>query len=255
MTSKAIWPRSAGIIPICVAATFLASAVTAVAQQRPTPSPRPAQPPTTRDLVGNRGTYADLDRRVAMERLLAQPKQATLVFAENSTVAGCIVRLGGDRAGSLLGGPGTSDPAFGKLSKAMAGRYARCAPDGEVGSLSPSILNAAIAENLVRRSAGEIADRTPAVDVDRAAAFHGPLTGQITFDAVARCAVVYSTGLARKVLDTKPGSSEEASSLATLFAQSPECQMTVIPPSVPPLFQRTSVAASLYAWTHRAEAP
>ena len=202
--------------------------------------------------VANRNSMTGLEQRMNMEQMFKDPEAASHAYDNSALIAHCVVKLSGDKAGALLGGPGTNDPRFTKLSNAMTGRYTSCLRGASAKSLSPALLTSAIAEDLVERGgATDVPDRAMSLDTDKAKAFHGDLSGSVTIVNIARCTVAYSPGLARKVLATKPGSPEETAALGTLYSSSPECGMATMPTSIGPVFQRSAIADALYAWSQQ----
>ncbi|WP_157073599.1 hypothetical protein [Sphingomonas soli] len=211
-------------------------------------------PNTNVNLAGgpsSRNSMTDLERRMNLDKMFEDPASAAQAYDSSRLIAQCVVKLSGDKAGALLGGPGTSDPRFSKLSNAMTGRYTSCLRGASAKSLSPALLTSAIAENLVERDTSAVPDRAMTLDTTKAAAFHGDLAGPVTIVNIARCTVTYSPGLARKVLATDAGSPEETAALGALYAGTPECGMATVPTSIGPVFQRSAIADALYAWSQQ----
>lgn len=203
----------------------------------------------------NRNSMTDVEQRMAMEKMFDDPASAARMYDSSSLISHCVVKLSGDRAGALLGGPGTSDPRYTKLSNAMTGRYTSCLRGASAKSLSPALLTSAIAEDLIKRGgAGEVPDRAPNVNIDKAKAYHGDLNGPVTIVEIARCEAVYSPGLVNKVLATQPGSTEEASALGVMYAATPECGMFTTPSGVSQILQRSALANALYGWMQQNKA-
>lgn len=196
----------------------------------------------------NRNSMTDFEQRMVGANMTSNPEAASHAYDASRLIATCVVKLSGDKAGALLGGEGTSDPRFTKLSNAMTGRYTSCLRGASAKSLSPVLLNSAIAEALVERDTATVPDRAPNVDIDKAKAFHGDMSGGVSLATVARCEVVYSPGLVRKVLATDAGTTEEMTALGLLYSQTPECGMATTPSSVGQILQRSALADASYAW-------
>ncbi|RYD90906.1 MAG: hypothetical protein EOP61_28595, partial [Sphingomonadales bacterium] len=107
----------------------------------------------------NRNSMTDFEQRMNIQKMFEDPASATKVYDNSRLIAHCVVKLSGDKAGTLLGGPGTADPRFSKLSNAMTGRYASCLRGASAKSLSPALLTSAIAEDLVERDTTAVPDR------------------------------------------------------------------------------------------------
>lgn len=203
----------------------------------------------------NRSSMTEVEQRMNMEKMFDDPASSAKMYDSSGLIAHCVVKLSGDKAGALLGGPGTSDPRYTKLSNAMTGRYTSCLRGASAKSLSPALLTSAISEELVKRGdATGVADRAPNVNIDTAKAFHGDLNGPVTIVEIARCEAVYSTGLVHKVLATRPGSPEELNALGTLYSQTPECGISTTPSGVGQVLQRSALADALYAWSQQNKA-
>lgn len=218
----------------------------------PTPGATAAAASRSQDRIGNRDNMIGLRRRNDMEQLFKQGDSAARVYDASKQMARCIVKLSGDRASGLFGGPGTDDPSYSNINRALtSGRYGGCVRGGDLSGLSRSLLSSAIAEELVIRGDKMLTDdRAAQVDATRAAAFHGALGGVADIATISRCAVVYSPGLASKVLKTESGSAEEATALEALYAQTPECGVPRTPTEIDRTLQRAALAEGLYAWTH-----
>ncbi|RYY25084.1 MAG: hypothetical protein EOP62_14690 [Sphingomonadales bacterium] len=214
--------------------------------------PKPAVNPGGVGGASNRNSMTDFERRMNLNNMFENPASAAKGYDDSRLIAGCVVKLSGSKAGALIGGEGTKDPHFTKLSNAMTGRYTSCLRGASAKSLSPVLLNSAIAETLVEHDgATGVADRAASVDTDKASAFHGDLSGPVTINNIARCTVVYSPGLARKVLATEAGSAEEKFALDALYSQTPECGMATTPTSVGQILQRSAIADASYAWSQQ----
>lgn len=238
---------------LCVAAAVAAVAVTgpssAWAQGSPAPSPAPS---------GNVGGSPNgmptgregFEDRFDMESIFRSPASATEHYSTSLFEARCVVGTSSSRAASLIGGEGTKDPTYRNVARVVPSRYRSCVREPG-GQIVPMLLSAAIAEQLVLRDAGSFDDRAKSVNIDEAAKFHGDLGGQVSVGKIARCLVVYSPGLAYRVLHTDVGSDSELSALDALYAKTPECNVHSRPDSIPAAFQRGAIAEGLYFWTHR----
>ena len=193
------------------------------------------------------GGFANhVDRRP----LFTGSADAAAAYAAAASVGRCMVRISGDGAAELIGGPNTDDEGYRKLGRAMQRRYTACGD--EAGGVPAMVLNYGLAEALVlREDSLDLADRAQDVNVDEAEAFAGVLDGQVTMDGIARCLAAYSPGLAHKVVQSEAASPGETAALEQLYAQSPECGLSAPPDSIPSVYQRGSLAVALYQWTHK----
>lgn len=191
---------------------------------------------------------SNFQRLLDSEMLIADPAKASQLYAQGGSVGRCIVNIAGSGSAKLLGGPGSADPGYRSLAKAIGGRFSACSRDS--GAVPVQVINYGIAEELVRRgSFASLADRAPSVNVDDATRFQGAASGQVTVDSIARCLSVYSPGLVSKVLTTPVRSDAEAAAMQTLYRSSPECGLAAVPTSVPIPFQRGELAVALLQWT------
>jgi hypothetical protein len=237
-------------IAIAVAAIILVDAGEAGAQSTPVPAPPPPQPsgrveraPSAMD------TYVG---RYNAEALTRNTQGSSASYSNSLAEAQCLLRMGGDRVASLIGGEGTDDETYRDMRRGMLGQYRGCARNPS-GRVMPMMLSSAIAEELVRREETRaFEERAMSVNVDEAARFHGDVEGgQVTLSRISRCMAVYSPGLAYKVLQTRVGSDEESAALDALYARTPECGVAQRPKDITSVFQRAAVAQSLYLWSHR----
>ena len=174
------------------------------------------------------------------------PKVADETYRNALVAADCILALG-DRAGRALAEGGEGLAIGGEIYT----RYRACAR--QPNAALRLVIDGAVAERLLAAEAvAPGPPRAPHVDVDDATRFHGDLAMEhVSLTSVARCAAVYSPGLALEVLHSKVGSDSEEESLAALFAQTPECGLASPPATIPAPVQRSAVAVALYRWRHR----
>lgn len=165
------------------------------------------------------------------------------------TMARCLAKNARDKAGQLLGGPLTDDPGFDRLTRALTGKYKVCYPEGAAG-LPLFVINAALAEELLRSGAPSLQDRVVPTDLNGAKSFYSGPSG-LTMDSLGRCLAVYSPGLAYRVLKAPAGSAQEQQAMGMVYAYTPECGVTAMPKDIPAVEQRSALATGLYAWVHR----
>jgi hypothetical protein len=195
--------------------------------------PPALQPPGTyRRYDGRYGGYID-------------PVVAAVSYRDALATADCMLEVGRDRLATELARPAVDE----SLGRDLYGRYRGCVRS--TGVDLGAIIAGAVAERLLAsRIAISAFERAPHVNADQAEAFHGDLSETVVaMDSVARCAAVYSPGLAFDVLRTEVGSKAEENSLDALFARTPECGLAGRPAAVPAAIQRGAVAAALYRWT------
>lgn len=199
--------------------------------------------------MSHRRTYSGFEREFDNRRLTNTPSRANHLYKNATDIAKCMLGRAGEDAPEYLGGQLAGDPDYQRLSDALTGRHKRCAQiNGEATAIA---ISGALAEQLVVADAPALADRAPTVNEDEARSFFGDLSGAVTLENIAGCLAVYSPGLSYKVISSEPGSSEEESSLSTLYQQTPECRMAAPPQDVPTLYQRAALATALYEWSHR----
>jgi hypothetical protein len=185
-------------------------------------------------------------QRRLIENFYRNTPSAARAYQAHLNVAQCVVDRSGSKAGRLLGGPGTDDRRYRRLSNAMFRQYNNCASLNSLEQLSPSVLNAALAERLVLDE-GESAALAP-VATPRAAITEGAADGG--FVALAQCVVSQAPGDARAVLQTSAGSPAERTALAVLYSNSSVCEAASLPSETPVLVQRARIAEQLYSLTH-----
>ena len=182
-------------------------------------------------------------------RKLVDPLYTSEIHGQADVIAKCMVRRGGDKAASFLGGQLVGDPDYAHLGEALNGRLKRCT---ESDSVAPAIaISGALAEELLAAKAPHFDDRAVGVTDEVARKFFGDLSGAVTIDSIAGCLAVYSPGLAYKVLQSDSGSEEEAAALEGLYSQTPECGLSKTPSEIPALYQRGALATALYKWSEQ----
>ncbi|MCM8557027.1 hypothetical protein [Sphingomicrobium sediminis] len=140
----------------------------------------------------------------------------------------------------------SAEPDYEALMKAFKGRHAQCVNSAQRAA-PVYMVNAALAEMLVVNALPQPPLRAEGVDTARAADFVFGPEPESDINTVARCAVVYSPGLAYDVLFTSPDSKEERAALELLYANTPECGLSERP-KMEPIYQRTSLAVALFKW-------
>lgn len=173
--------------------------------------------------------------------------EAAKLYRSALASADCILDLGEQRPARAFMKADDDELAVGDE---IYTRYRGCKRG--VDRMLPVAIEGAVAERLLGLDADvAVEPRAMHVDVDEAERFHGDLSGQsVAMSNLARCAAVYSPGLAMNVLRTEVGSNEEVEALSQLFARTPECGPSDRRP-VPSALQRGAVAAALLAWTHK----
>lgn len=180
-------------------------------------------------------------------RKLVDPIYSSAIHGQADTIAKCLAKRGGDKAGDLLGGQLAGDPDYAHIGTALNGKLKRCA---ESDSVAPAIaISGALAEELLSAKAPHFDDRAAGVTDETARKFFGDLNGAVTIDSIAGCLAVYSPGLAYKVVQSDSGSKEEAAALDALYSRTPECGLSKTPAGIPVLYQRGALATALYKWS------
>lgn len=171
-----------------------------------------------------------LGARVDLSKMMRDQKGYARHYRDALKVAACI------------GEAETPDPGLSFEQRLLAHRD--CLDKGErMDGLS---LRAALGERDLGPLDG-LPDRALSVDVDAARRFSGVEPGaKIDMAMIARCAAIYSPGLAGKVLAPDPGSREgEGAALDALYAGTPECGLRQRPEALSTTFQRATVALAL----------
>jgi len=210
---------------------------------RQTGSSAPSQGVMTPDLrrrTTQEGFRGEFDNRRAND--------TSSVRGGADAIASCVVRRGGDQAGSYIGGALAGDPDYKRIGDVLNGRFRNCTTDAAAASASN--ISSALAEQLLAKQAPALQDRAPSVSEDAAHKFFGNLEGPVTLDNIAGCQAVYSPGLVYKLLQTSVGSSDEAAALQAIYRQTPECRMSAPPEGIDTLYQRSVLATALYKWTN-----
>lgn len=174
------------------------------------------------------------------------PALAAKSYRSALATAECAIAIGGERIARDL----SDSDEINTVGVAIYHRYRSCIRQSDVKL--GLMMAGAVAETLLEEE-GDIAvpERAQHVNVDQAEAFHGDLFAEVVPIAnIARCAAVYSPGLAANVLRTDVGSAAEEEALTTLFARTPECGLAGRPSAIPGSIQRGAIAAALYSWTH-----
>jgi hypothetical protein len=193
-----------------------------------------------------RGTNSKFYKEFDNKRLI-DPLYSSEIHGQADTIAKCIVKRGGEKVGTFLGGQLVGDPDYAHIGEALSGRLKRCA-DSE--SAAPAIaISGALAEELLAAKAPKFEDRAAGVTDDAARKFFGDLKGAVTIDSIAGCLAVYSPGLAYKVVQAESGSKQEAAALEALYNRTPECGLSKTPSEIPVLYQRGALATALYKWS------
>lgn len=193
------------------------------------------------------GTLPNIFREDEPGLTYAKEIEAAKLYQSALASADCILELGAQRPARAFAEAGSKELAVGND---IYTRYRGCKRGA--GALLPLAVDGAVAERLLASTAGVTAEpRAMHVNVDEATRFHGDLSGRsVVMSNLARCAAVYSPGLAMEVLRTEVGSDQEAEALSELFARTPECGIADRP-SVPAALQRGAVAAAVFSWTHK----
>jgi hypothetical protein len=186
----------------------------------------------------------EYDTKVVLGAQLSGEKRK--VVAEG--VVDCLIRRNPEGAGSLVGGPMSSDEQYSALTKALSSRYSRCV-DAKAAGIPMDVVNGALAEALIKKSRATFDPRAKSVNVTEAEKFFA--SPSPTMASIGRCLAIYSPGMAKDVLDASAGTSVESTALNTLYAKTPECGVEQQPPGIPAAEQRAAIASGLYLWTHR----
>ena len=156
-------------------------------------------------------------------------------------VADCLFGSLGDEATAMV--PASDDDVIRIVGNACFGQ-ARA-------GVHKSFLHGAISEAYIKRHDKRYEPRAARVDVDAAEQFSGLVPGvDHDFDMIGRCVAVYSPGLVRDLLETKPGGRDEKKAVDRIYAATPECGLAKSPKRVPSSFQRAAFATGLYQWMH-----
>ena len=239
------------LLGMSAGAAALLTSTGAQAQSTPTPTPTPTPPPSAPAEMNwaIRNPNASFEDNFNSKVLLGSRLEPAKKYAAAKTVVDCLIRRAPKEAGSMVGGPMTSDENYAALTKALSRRYSRCVENGASG-ISMALVNGALAEELLRKENATLESRAMKVDVTAAEKFYG--AGQSpTMASIGRCLAIYSPGMSKDVLLSSPGSAEEKAALSSLFAKSPECGVRATPADIPIEEQRSAVASGLYLWTHR----
>ena len=198
-----------------------------------------------------RGKRDYFESEMSMRTMMGSPEKYSTAYSLASAVSECVVdKLGAD-AGRLVGGPMTADENYERLAAAL-GKDQRACFRADAAGIPMMVVNAALAEQLLRKEPAELEPRAMSLNQDDADGYTTMAPGvKMNFDIIGRCAAVYSPGLTYAVLETKPGSADEAAALGKLYASTPECGLGSAPEGVPASFQRGVLAAGLYHWLHR----
>ncbi|MBW0144921.1 hypothetical protein [Sphingomicrobium clamense] len=235
------------------AALLLCAAAQPAMAQDASPPPPPPPPVAGSGLTqsGNDDTSLRFEREWSIREMLASPESYTRAHRLASGVSRCVVERAGAEAGSYLGGPMTGDEGFEALTEALTKDHRRCIQSDAQG-IPMTIVNAALAEQVILAAGPELEPRAMSLNQDEADAFTtmGPNV-KVNFDIIGRCAAVYSPGLTYEVLKTEPGSDEELSALNKLYTNTPECGLRESPDGAPTGYQRGVLAAGLYHWINR----
>jgi len=211
-----------------------------------TPSNLILRPTTERHPSVANPRYAFYQRRL-IENFYRNTPNAARAYQAHLDVAQCMVDRSGTKAARLLGGPGTNDRRYRRLNNAMFRQYNSCASINFLQQLSPSVLNAALAERLVLDE-GQGKALVPVAALAAAGA-EAELSGD--FEALAQCVVSQAPGDARAVLKTGVGSPAERTALSVLYSSASACEAASLPAETPVLVQRARIAERLYSLTHR----
>lgn len=235
---------------LAIAAAGVACVVMPVAAsaQSSTPSPTPA-PIAYGNQAPSSIRRGNMDFQQQYDRFyLNADDPISINYAGAASMAECVARRSKGGAASYFGGPTTDDPQYAKLSKVLTGKYQNCI-DKRVSDVPMYVINAALAEHLLKAEDMELPDKPASLDVDKANAFY--LTdGKITsLDALDKCIAVNSPGLVMKFLKTKAGSKESDAALAAAYAGTPECGVATPPTAAKTVEHREMLATALYEWT------
>jgi hypothetical protein len=177
-----------------------------------------------------------------LDRIAKQPAAAAAIATD---VADCLTQHAKEKAGQLVGGPMTADPRFEQLSKSLAGKYSACASKAK--GLPLFMLNASLAEKLVRSEYATAPAPLPTADQPAAKAFYASAQG-VTIDSLARCIAVNSPALVYRLVSAPAGSAEETKAMSDAYAQTPACGVSAAPADIPVAEQRAAFAVAMYSW-------
>lgn len=230
------------------------------AQTTPAPAPTPTPPPTS-DPVGAPPPSAstspgpdDYRFRDEYERhqLSEYKSEKAKAYDKASEIISCLVRRSKDQAASYFDGALAGDKAYSDLTGALTGKYSLCLNRQSTG-VPMYVLNGVLAEKLILRDTPSLSDKSGPVDVLSVQSFYLQDGKIASLGGLARCLVVYSPGLAYKVLDSKAATGAETDALAALYASTPECGVPT-PPKVSSFDQREWLATALFAWLNKTKA-
>jgi len=225
-----------------VAGAMMASSAVAVGQS----SQSSAQNALKYDLKNGREDFSNDYGSKVILKFMDNPTGA---YTGAGGIARCLAGNAKDKADGLLGGPFTKDPGLDRLTKALSGKYRVCSPDADSG-LPLFVINAALAEQLLRANPPALKDPVAPSDLPAAQAFYAE-SGGVTMDGLGRCLSVYSPTLAYAILGTEAGSAQEQQAMRALYSQTPECGVPAPPAGIPAVEQRSALVTGLYHWTHR----
>lgn len=232
-----------------VAATVGVALVTAAgavpAQQVPPPTPAPTPIPRFEPRFG-----VPIDFEMYFAR---DPVRSRRAYETAVGFARCVSRFDLKTARALLDlAPGS--PGEARRFQGLTRQFGGCVAFRAAVPLR--YLRGALAEIAVLRDAGVLADAVTQVEADRVKGYYtlapseSP-TAEPTAAAVeraARCQSVLVPGLVRKLLEAKPGSSDEAAALDRVYARAPTCAGADVPRRIAASLQRAYLAEALYQW-------
>lgn len=179
------------------------------------------------------------------------PGSATEAYRSASRFASCVVRFDDRRSAAVLAADAGSvqeTAAFGALTR----RYGACINGSEgVPSL---LLRGALAEALwVRRGAVANPSKRTSVDMSEIETFFktspraelASKVGTLPIGWISRCQVMALPTLSAAVLKAPPGSTEERTAAAALYAKSEVCGVKELGNAIVP-YTRASLADALY---------
>lgn len=199
------------------------------------------------------GTHKTVDfaREFDSKLLMTQRESYAKAFKIAEAVSGCVVEKLGADAGGLVGGALSRDEQYERLAEALGTKNSSCLR-AEAAGIPMSVVNAALAEQILRKNETALEPRAMSLDQDKADKFTTMAPGiKMNFDIIGRCVAVYSPGLAYDVLKTETGSEAEKQALDKLYASTPECGLKAAPGGVATGYQRGVVATGLYHWLHQ----
>jgi hypothetical protein len=243
-----------------IAATLIVAAVPvgeARAQNAPPPTPTPMpipppiieRPPQTDEL--SRRWQFDARRMMEEQANLANRYRQTVEFAE------CAQRITPTRLATLLNQPlGTSQ------ERRAADVLIRFAPGclGNTMLVSTRLLRGAAAEAVLESYRSSDPDTAKEISSTRMENFleATPGTGNekdktaVALTKMTQCQVLFAPGLARKLMDTKPDSDDEAALRGQLVEGTPMCGQVDAKNDFAWLIHRSYLAEALYHWTRSA---